>query len=85
MSALEASVARTGKAGDTSARPAKKGGAVKAASSQAPEPLEKLSKAKLSALAAEFDIAGRSSMNKDDLVSALNEAGATAKDKAESA
>ena len=34
----------------------------------------------LAALAAEFDIAGRSSMNKDDLVSALSEAGATADD-----
>jgi DNA end-binding protein Ku len=82
MSALEASVARTGKSGD---RPAKATKPAKAVGPKAAEPLEKLSKAKLSALAAEFDIAGRSSMNKDDLVSALNEAGASAKDKAESA
>lgn len=81
MSALEASVARTskgdGKAADKPESPAKR--TTKAKDSQ---PLEKLSKAKLAALAAEFDIAGRSSMNKDDLVSALYEAGATAGDKA---
>jgi DNA end-binding protein Ku len=74
MSALEASVARTkDKSGTT-----KKAAKAKQAAPAAPqgEPLEKLSKAKLSALAAEFDIAGRSSMTKDDLVSALNEAGA---------
>jgi DNA end-binding protein Ku len=73
MAALEASVARTGvKPGKAKAAPAKP---------KASEPaLEKLSKAKLSALAAEFDIAGRSSMTKDDLVSALNDAGATSKD-----
>jgi DNA end-binding protein Ku len=88
MSALEASVARTGKnAGKPSktatSKPAK---AAKAAPKQDTAPLEKLSKAKLAALAAEFDIAGRSSMSKDDLVSALNDAGATAEDKkAESA
>jgi DNA end-binding protein Ku len=84
MSALEASVAKTSKGGGGSgkaeasqkSKPAKK--ATKAKNSQ---PLEKLSKAKLAALAAEFDIAGRSSMTKDDLVSALNEAGATADDK----
>ena len=79
MSALEASVARTGKTPDKAAN----GSGSKAKSRRhgkaaSPAPLEKLSKAKLSALAAEFDIAGRSSMSKDDLVSALNDAGATA-------
>jgi DNA end-binding protein Ku len=81
MSALEASVARTGKKSDTASTGSgskRKSAAGKAAS---PAPLEKLSKAKLSALAAEFDIAGRSSMSKDDLVSALNDAGATPDDK----
>jgi DNA end-binding protein Ku len=78
MSALEASVARTGKSGAKSG--AKNSKPVKAAAAPPAEPLEKLSKAKLSALAAEFDIAGRSSMSKDDLVSALNDAGATGED-----
>lgn len=72
MAALEASVAKSGK--DSGKAAAKK--AAKPAAAPSPEPLEKLSKAKLAALAAEFDIAGRSSMNKDDLVTALNDAGA---------
>jgi DNA end-binding protein Ku len=79
MSALEASVARTGKAAGKNGAP-KKSAAKSSKQPPASEPLEKLSKAKLSALAAEFDIAGRSSMSKDDLVSALNDAGATAED-----
>jgi DNA end-binding protein Ku len=86
MSALEASVARTAKGGD--ARPAGKKtakAASKPAKAKDAQPLEKLSKAKLAALAAEFDIAGRSSMSKDDLVSALSEAGATSDDAAASA
>jgi DNA end-binding protein Ku len=74
MSALEASVARTKDKSGTTKKAAKSKQAAPAAPQG--EPLEKLSKAKLSALAAEFDIAGRSSMTKDDLVSALNEAGA---------
>jgi DNA end-binding protein Ku len=82
MSALEASVARTSKGGEAkadggTAKKATKGRAAKAAAKAASsQSLEKLSKAKLAALAAEFDIAGRSQMNKDDLVSALSEAGA---------
>jgi DNA end-binding protein Ku len=81
MAALEASVARTGGAG--SGAPAKSGKSARAAkpASTAPIPLEELSKAKLSELAAEFEIAGRSSMSKQDLVSALNDAGAPAKPK----
>jgi DNA end-binding protein Ku len=80
MSALEASVARTGKKPGS---PSKNGKSAKAPATKAPAPeLEKLSKAKLSELAAEFDIAGRSSMNKEDLVTALNEAGASTKSKA---
>jgi DNA end-binding protein Ku len=81
MSALEASVARTKGGGTAEASDGKKSAkkATKAAAKSS-QPLEKLSKAKLTALAAEFDIAGRSSMNKDDLVSALNEVGATADD-----
>lgn len=73
MAALEASVAKSGD-GSTKRPTTKK--ASKSAAPAKPEPLEKLSKAKLAALAAEFDIAGRSSMNKDDLVTALNDAGA---------
>jgi DNA end-binding protein Ku len=81
MSALEASVARSK---GTSAEPAKAPSKPKRAA--APEPaLEKLSKAKLSELAAEFDIAGRSSMSKNDLVSALNDAGASSKPKSRKA
>lgn len=92
MAALEASVARTAKGGDgngdhqdktkpaTAAKPQTGGkAAANGAGKAAGEGLEKLSKAKLSELAAEFDIAGRSSMSKDDLVSALNDAGASAK------
>ncbi|HEX3825447.1 MAG TPA: Ku protein [Mycobacteriales bacterium] len=81
MAALEASVARTG--GSGSGTPAKSGKTDRAArpASTAPIPLEELSKAKLSELAAEFEIAGRSSMSKQDLVSALNDAGAPAKPK----
>jgi DNA end-binding protein Ku len=87
MSALEASVARTGKTSRPASngdKPASNGGRAASANSasnrKSGQPaLEKLSKAKLSELAAEFDIAGRSSMNKDDLVSALNDAGASAK------
>lgn len=74
MAALEASVAKSGDGG-AQGKPSKK--VVKPTAAPTPEPLEKLSKAKLAALAAEFDIAGRSSMNKDDLLSALNDAGAT--------
>jgi DNA end-binding protein Ku len=75
MSALEASVARSG-GSSTKVKTGKP--AAKRAAASIPEPLEKLSKAKLTELAAEFDIAGRSSMNKDDLVSALTEAQAAA-------
>jgi DNA end-binding protein Ku len=85
MSALEASVARTGKSDAKTGTSSKTAKRSKPAAPQQREPLEKLSKAKLSALAAEFDIAGRSSMNKDDLVNALNEAGATTKGEAASA
>jgi DNA end-binding protein Ku len=84
MSALEASVARSSTSSGgakPSAGPAKSAAKPKAApSAQEPE-LEKLSKAKLAELAAEFEIAGRSSMSKDDLVSALNDAGANGKSK----
>jgi DNA end-binding protein Ku len=75
MAALEASVARTG---DKAATPAKAATTARPrkVADQTPIPLAKLSKAKLAELAAEFDIAGRSSMSKDDLVSALNDAGA---------
>jgi DNA end-binding protein Ku len=79
MSALEASVARSGKTGDlaptrgATKKSAKSTTSTKSASGPA---YEKLSKAKLSELAAEFDIAGRSAMSKDDLVTALNEADA---------
>jgi DNA end-binding protein Ku len=90
MAALEASVARTGTtAGKNSDNnsdkaPAKKAGKVDTKPA-GKAPLEKLSKAKLSALAAEFEIAGRSAMSKDDLVSALNDAGATTKGKSRTA
>jgi DNA end-binding protein Ku len=80
MSALEASVARSKGA---SAEPATSAAKPKRAAASQP-PLEKLSKAKLSELAAEFDIAGRSSMSKDDLVSALNDAGASTSTKSKS-
>jgi DNA end-binding protein Ku len=73
MAALEASVAKSGGGGRKSSASKR---AEKPVAAPKAEPLEKLSKAKLTALAAEFDIAGRSSMNKDDLVSALNDAGA---------
>jgi DNA end-binding protein Ku len=82
MAALEASVARTGKSADKPS--AKKASAAKPAKPSG-EPLEKLSKAKLTALAADFEIAGRSAMSKDDLVSALNDAGATAKGRSKAA
>jgi DNA end-binding protein Ku len=74
MAALEASVARTG--GERSASPAKAAKASRPAKApdQTPIPLSKLSKAKLAELAAEFDIAGRSSMTKDDLVNAVSDA-----------
>lgn len=89
MAALEASVARSATPSDQpkSAPPTPKASGRKAGTPKsAPAPaLEKLSKAKLAALAAEFDIAGRSSMNKDDLVSALNDAGATEKPKRKAA
>jgi DNA end-binding protein Ku len=64
MSALEASVAR-----------AKGGGS---ADSDAPA-LADLTKPELLALATDYDIAGRSGMNKAELAAALTEAGATPK------
>lgn len=79
MAALEASVARTGKKPPKPARSAKPPAPPAPPASQ--PALEKLSKAKLAALAAEFEIEGRSSMKKDDLVTALNDAGATPKGK----
>jgi DNA end-binding protein Ku len=82
MAALEASVARTGK---PAAKPTAKPAAKPAAQPVGEPTLEKLSKAKLSALAAEFEIAGRSAMSKDDLVNALNDVGATTKGKSRAA
>jgi DNA end-binding protein Ku len=77
MAALEASVAKTKSGDKPAAKSAGKKKASAASKRASAEPLEKLSKAKLNALAAEYDIAGRSSMTKDELVDALNEAGAT--------
>ncbi|MBV9487575.1 MAG: Ku protein [Frankiaceae bacterium] len=81
MAALEASVARTGKAASKSTKSgsAKPDAPSKGKGAARPQ-LEKLSKAKLTQLAADHDIAGRSSMTKDELVAALAEAGATAED-----
>jgi DNA end-binding protein Ku len=73
MSALEASVART----TTEPRSAKQTKVAKIA--EPPEPaLEDLTKTELLSIAADFDVAGRSTMNKSELVAALTEAGATA-------
>jgi DNA end-binding protein Ku len=62
MAALEASVART------------KEGAPEDATSAS---FEDLTKTELLALAADFDVAGRSAMNKAELITALTEVGAT--------
>jgi DNA end-binding protein Ku len=67
MSALEASVAKA------------KGGGGGTATDPADSSLADLSKAELVALAADYDIAGRSGMNKAELLAALTEAGATRK------
>ncbi|HTW19144.1 MAG TPA: Ku protein [Mycobacteriales bacterium] len=67
MSALEASVAR-----------AKDGGSKTAAQGDEPD-LAELTKPELLALAADYDISGRSGMSKADLVAALAAAGATTK------
>jgi DNA end-binding protein Ku len=90
MAALEASVARTGKTSTKTSSKASGKASSKAADkaarkSAAEPPLEKLSKAKLAALAAEFEIAGRSAMSKDDLVTALSDAGAAPKGKSRTA
>jgi DNA end-binding protein Ku len=75
MAALEASVARTsGDGGDAaveSARPAPAPG---------DRDLEKLTKAELQRLAADFDVEGRSRMPKDELVAAVSAAEAEAAD-----
>ncbi len=47
--------------------------------------LEDLTKAELIAIAADFDLAGRSTMNKAELVAALSAAGATAQGRAQAA
>ena len=70
MAALEASVARA-KNGEPAAEPA--------AADPAESGLADLTKPELLALATEYDVAGRSGMNKNELVAALSAAGATAK------
>ncbi len=70
MAALEASVARA-KNGEPAAEPA--------AADPAESGLADLTKPELLALATEYDVAGRSGMNKSELVAALSAAGATPK------
>jgi DNA end-binding protein Ku len=80
MSALEASVARTA----SEPRVATKAKKAKSAKNvEPPEPaLEDLTKTELLSIAADFDLPGRSTMNKAELVAALTDAGATARGRA---